>query len=421
MELVTILIWALRISLPIVLFIIFFQHQRPKDKQDPGPQGNAYARSVFLAHRKAPAVRQAAVPAEYDNITLKDSTQAPELFANTRVPRGAPGGRPGGGTRGAPREPRERRDKEGKEGGRRERPDRKEPREAAISGDLSEASPVVAAEPVEDKQHLESLLNYVAFNRQDPLRTFHNEGEAPPPPPAHSKPQKPQASEKAEESETAGGSTTEATKANADAQLVLKGAIEMKRGGVARDIYAKMTDSQVEITSSTFTLMIEACVQSADLKGASDLLMKMETSGHTPETKLLDQVMDLYSAQKGQREKEKEAEEQIEEANLFRLLGMEADAPRAKLKSTAKVFVPSFGVPPPPSGPRPGEKKKSEDPVEKPADDNDNSKNEEENTTTPAATADAVVSALTQDEGGPRTRLTARAKPFNPGMPVMAQ
>jgi len=411
MELVTILIWALRISLPIVLFIIFFQHQRPKDKQDQGPQGSVYTRSVFLAQRKAPAVRQAAVPAAYGNITLKDPSQAPELFANTRVPRGPPGGRKGG--KGEGRERREgggRKDKE-----RPNREARAAAGEATPGGDSSEASPaaVPVPEQVDDKQNLESLLNYVAFNRQEPQRTFHNE-DAPPPPPAQSKPLKPKASD--ESAEMGAEAVAGATKANADAQLVLKGAIEMRRGGVSRDLYAKMTDSEVEISARTFTLMIEACVQTADLKGASDLLMKMETSGHTPETKLLDQVMDLYSAQKGQRDQEKAAQESIEEENLFRLLGMEADAPRAKLKSTAKVFVPSFGVPPPPSGPRPGEKKKSEDPVEKPADD---SSKTEEDSTAAEAKADAVISALTQEEGATRTRLTARAKPFNPGMPVV--
>merc|ERR1740139_1037112 len=108
--------------------------------------------------------------------------------------------------------------------------------------------------------------------------------------------------------------------------------------------------------------MIDSCVLANDLKSASDFLMKMEASGHSPDTKLLDKVMELYSQQKVLREVKNEVTEGVgagaewDEAARTTL--------RTKLSSGAGLFVPSFvpaesfsftppaAQPPPPTGPK---------------------------------------------------------------------
>jgi pentatricopeptide repeat protein len=372
MELATALIWALRIVLPIILFCIYFKLQTPKDddRSYPGPTKNSHPRSRLLSLRKA--VEGEPAPEEVKTITLVTQEDKPELFT-TPARRG---GRPERGDRGDRGDRRERKE-------RKEPRERKEPKErpeeradtegAAPGGDspIAGESPtqaefpsVPAAAPEVEKQHLESLINYVAFNRKEQQRTFALDEGAPPPPPPTKKPA--DAPKEVATPILSSGSAKESNaKANTEAQLVLTGAMKYKKADVAKTMYDQLSVQDVEISEKTFTMMIEVCVSALDLKSASDLLMKMETSGHSPDTRLLDKVMDLYSQQKNKRELEKSSvtvplptPDSTETPSLL------ADAPRTKLSSEANLFTPSFNSfggappppppPPPPPGPKPG-------------------------------------------------------------------
>merc|ERR1712228_306397 len=172
--------------------------------------------------------------------------------------------------------------------------------------------------------------------------------------------------------------------------MVLSGAIKFRRVDVAKHLYDQLAEQQVEIQEQTYALMIESCIQGGDLKSASDFLMKMEASGHSPDTELLDKVMELYSQQKGNKDKSKFKDDLLPfrtplnsdapdfgpldfgTAELDSTLPADLDgaavpagseASRTKLSSHATLFVPtfvpnsSFGMggppPPPPTGPKP--------------------------------------------------------------------
>jgi len=353
------LIWALRIVLPIVLFCIYFKLQSPKDEQHPGPSRCNYARRRILERRQFTLGEEA--PEEMRTLALKDQNSAPALFAAA--------GRQARGPRREER-PRDRRD--------RKEPRRERPREGPDEPERELGGQGQGQGQEEEKMHLESLLNYVAFNRREQQRAFLLDDSAPPPPPKAKKAEPGREPAVAEEVQK---------KANQDAQLVLSGAINYKRADVARDIYEQLVDTKVEISERTFALMIEACVLARDLKSASDFLMKMETSGHCPDSELLDKVMDLYSSTKAQREQDRgatkdERRDASAEAGAARaeLAEEKHDGLRAKLSSDARIFVPQFGIPPPPPQPAPQLREEFSD----------------------------LAQCLQ------RTRLTAAAKPFEP-------
>merc|ERR1719362_744435 len=407
-ELAKALIWTLRIVLPIILFCIYFKLQSPgKDEPSyPGPTKNSYSRGRILA-RRAIALESAEVPAELASLSLKDQTQAPELFAApTRQLRGA--------TR---RE--DRREPRGDRRERREQPRSREFKVPETQGAAEEASAATdtGAPPTEERMHAEALINYVAFNRKEQQRIFlPDEAGRPPPPP---KPR--QLTQTAGVAIAAGAAATNADgvvpedvarKASADAQLVLRGAISFKRADVAKEIYEQLSDTKVAINEQNFILMIEACVLAFDLKSASDFLMKMEVSGFCPDSNILDRVMDLYSQQKAhnQEEKQKVAAEEAkmaqEAANanaptedggvgaaLDELLDSE---PRLKLSSGAPIFVPGLSADAPVFVPSFGGQQPPPPPPAEPME----------------------VAAMQQEESAAmpvqRTRLTAAAKPFQP-------
>lgn len=409
MELATALIWTLRIVLPLILFCIYFKLQSPNDDKPigyPGPTKHAYSRGKLLARRVGvdPSVK----PEALDTLGLRNQEQAPELFADRgTLPR-----------RGSYREERtpkadrrERSERGGERGDRRgdrreRRSDKKE--EAEEEQDAAGKSPTAVTQ---DKLHFESLLNYVAFNKRSQLRTFlPEEGSRPPPPPKIRRPDQNPSLRVEITGEVA-------DEANGEAQMVLRGALHFRSSSVAKDLYDQLSDSNVEIAERTFVLMIEVCVAAMDLKAASDFLMKMETSGFTPESELLDKVMDLYSQQKVRREQEKQAQAAAaNEAAVFSLplepFASEADGkeatvgqvevgvspadekdgakprPKLKLSSDAPIFVPSFS-PTSPTNPATGG--------------------------SPLAAAD---SGNENPDASPttalRTKLAASAKPFEP-------
>lgn len=281
LDLTTLLIWTLRIVLPILFFGIYFRLKAPsKPRPPPGPSGNAYSRAKLLRYRKAVASQ---VPDSMKSIALKDQSQAPHLFGGSgRASRSDRSSRRAPDEQRAPKEKRETKEKK----------EKKEP----------DPTPEALAFS-EERMHLESLLNYVAFTRQEDQRDFlFANAQGGPPRPTPTKERDAEADTK-----QAVISGVAAEKANDEAQMVLKGAMKMKRCDVARSLYEQLTDSQVEVAEGTFKLMIEACCIADDLKGASDFVMKMETAGFLPQTDVLDMVMDLYVKQKEQAEA-KEAE-----------------------------------------------------------------------------------------------------------------
>jgi len=403
-ELATWLIRGLRVVLPIVLFLIYRSWQLPKEEQYPGPTTHVYSRARILVHRPQSLGGDVAeTPPALSSLFLKDQLQAPDLFqAPARQLRGAP-------RRDDRRETRERRN------------ERRETRSRGLDDAVLATEEVEGNQgsavgidksisaAVEERMYAESLLNFVAFNRKEQQRIFLPDmaGMPPPPPP---KP-RPLAQGVAAAISVGSGHTVGngkptmpedvVQKANADAQLVLRGAINLKCANVAKDIYEQLTETQVKISESTFMLMVEVCVLAHDLKSASDFLIKMETTGYCPESHLLDKVMDLYSQQKAEREQEKlkfvEARMKQEVAetksapdgDIAAALDELLDAqPRVKLSSGAPIFVPG----------QPAE---------------------------PAAMAEAATAlptppqendklASSKSPAPTRTRLTTAAKPFEP-------
>merc|ERR1719217_974312 len=159
----------------------------------------------------------------------------------------------------------------------------------AVTGSASSSAvasvPSGAISPEKNLQHLESLMNYMAFNRKN-HRIFHPK-EVPPPP--SSPPPPPNGEKPALEFQS---------KANLDAQMVLRGAIAFGKYDVTHDVVDSLTGAKVTPSFDTFLLMVEAMIASNDLPQASEYLMKMEHEGHSPDAMLLDRVMDLYAEYK---------------------------------------------------------------------------------------------------------------------------
>eukprot|EP00929_Paragymnodinium_shiwhaense_P118987 TRINITY_DN9088_c0_g1_i11.p1 TRINITY_DN9088_c0_g1~~TRINITY_DN9088_c0_g1_i11.p1 ORF type:complete len:260 (+),score=63.47 TRINITY_DN9088_c0_g1_i11:224-1003(+) len=250
MDLATALIWLLRITLPVILFCIYFKLQDGSgDKEaevSTAPTGITISREKMLRHRKA--VLGAPPPEAVGSVKLLGPAQAPELFAA--------GGRGSRRERGAREERGERSRRNEERGDRGEKKERKERRDRGSEDDRerkergagtrrSEEVPPApdsaafapAADPTEEielqpmseaeeKMHLESLLNYVAFNPTEQQRVFLPDEAAPPPPPAKLPPKAgeegPPMVPVVMDSEA-----TEA-KANAEAQMVLNGAIKFR-------------------------------------------------------------------------------------------------------------------------------------------------------------------------------------------------
>mmetsp|Transcript_35758 Transcript_35758/g.77301 ORF Transcript_35758/g.77301 Transcript_35758/m.77301 type:complete len:527 (-) Transcript_35758:328-1908(-) len=355
----TIFTWMVRISLPIIFFWIYFKPLRSKE-EDEGNEGllqnehirqeqreptgpNCYSRRRMLAHRQA--VTDEPAPDSLKTVTMQvRSTQAPRP---ARAPRkeGKPEKRSGSAVEEkAPRRPKPR----------------PAPESTFVAAPTPASAEATEIREAESKMHLACLVNYVAFNYKEPQRHFLMEEGVPPPPPPRAK----QSTESIKVSEEV------ATKTNKEAQMILQGALRFKASSVAKALHQDLSEQQVEISESTFTLMIETAVAAADLKSASDLLMKMETAGGCPDTELLDKVMDLYSQQKSKREQQRQAavasantnEQNLAAEGVFAAQVMAPLIPnedfiRAKLSSKAPAFVPTFSTvptpPPPPAHPAP--------------------------------------------------------------------
>lgn len=343
---VSILVWVLRVVLPCVLFWISFG---PKLRIPWPPPGRRHSRELMLEHRRAVLAASAAQaatnqdgifvagfanqglgmpPPELQGMMVVTEETAPSLFPERRKQDAtdADGSSGGGGkksgvadSREAGGDPAERSgDRSERDGGRDH--DRHRDRERRPSKDGRKKRPAAPPEPepeaeaeadVEAKRgagsaanevrmHLESLVNFVAFNRNEQQRSFlHLEGFVPPPPPTALR--KPTANAVASSSSQAIPlACAAAERANAEARMVLHGALRMakKRPSVARCLYAQLIDLGVDITLTTFELMVELCLQGNDVSAASDFLLRIEHRGMSPNHHLLDRVVEMLFEQK---------------------------------------------------------------------------------------------------------------------------
>lgn len=146
----------------------------------------------------------------------------------------------------------------------------------------------------ESKAQLEQLVNYMAFNRWEQQRTFFSDMDS--------------------------------KKANADAVVILKCAVNMKRKEVIMDLYEQLMDSQVEIAEHTFTHVIKACMEFGLGESAGSVLVQMEAAGHRPSAGLVDRVMELYSQSRSVKR------------TALNPTAQPLEVPRTALNPTAKPF-----------------------------------------------------------------------------------
>lgn len=313
------LIWLVRVILPMVLFWIWCQTQ-PK-----GTGGkHCYLRKELLEARQAPEAEEP--PEQLRTLRLVAEAQVQQILGGPAF-RGGPGG-PGAG----------RRESGGKGGGKRgekatgqrpggpampsgaagcgggEAPGRSlcPPASAGLAAGGATAGTGGpgggagagdrASEQLgeEERMHLESLLNFVAFRYKDrPKRTFLPREQCPPPPP----PRRPHASASSSSAAAGEADAEAAAKANAEAQMVLKGVVNPKVGlrsaEVAKALSEQLAESGVRPSEATFALMVESCANAGDRKAASDCLMQMESSGYCADSELLDKVINLYAETRG--------------------------------------------------------------------------------------------------------------------------
>jgi len=285
-DLTTLLIWTLRIVLPILFFAIYFRLQAPAKNQEKsyaGPNTTVHSRDKLLLLKKA--VDGAEAHESMKNMVMKGEKEAPHLFAGKRSTRVDRPKREVGENGRVPKEGREKREKKPKE----------EP--------TTEVTTVA-----EEKMSLDEVLMYVAVF-----------------------------------SSKITGATEE--KANDEAQLVLRGALGLSRPDVAQDLYDRLMDAGVAISETTFELMIDVCLSSKDLKGASDLLVKMEGAGYTPNSQMLDKVLELYSEkEKDKVEKGEEDAPALDMVNAVTPTAVETTTSdvTAEYPMPATVMVPTF-------------------------------------------------------------------------------
>jgi len=234
------------------------------------------------------------VPEAVANILMVDQDTAPALFAEQ------------------PKEAKPERERPAKE----HRPEKR--KHHAPSTHEGEQGDGVEQAASEEQMHLESLVNFVAFNRREQQRTFLPVAHCiPPPPPRKPKPNANQNKDKEPTQESP--ATTAATgRANAEAQMVLRGAARVPSRGaaIARGLHAQLTDIMIEISATTFELMVDVCIQARDLQCASDFLMRMEASNFAPSNDLLDRVMELYLVHKRNSNSANQSEADVQATSI---------------------------------------------------------------------------------------------------------
>jgi len=290
-------VWLLRVVVAFVLFWISF---RPR-LRIPWPTRRRIIRDVILLHRKAPAVIEAPIPDALATLTLADPSTAPMLFEERRG--GGRGERADRGDRQTERNEKLPRDKE------HSRDAASRARRGAIPEDGPAIDEIIEMQQeqqrqqkkrYEDQMHLESLVNFVAFNRHEQQRVFLPDVHCKPPPPPPKQPLPDATGDLLDGIKSASLNKAAVERANTEAQMVLRGAIRLGSRGsaVVAALHRQLTELPIGILPATYELMVATCVEDEDLQAASDFLMRMESAGLTPSSELLDRVMELYLAHK---------------------------------------------------------------------------------------------------------------------------
>mmetsp|Transcript_58391 Transcript_58391/g.173784 ORF Transcript_58391/g.173784 Transcript_58391/m.173784 type:complete len:369 (-) Transcript_58391:989-2095(-) len=345
-----VVVWILRTVLPCLLFWISFG---PSVQLSWPFKGHRHSRQTLLKHRQVVVESGAEMPCTLATLTLVTEETAPLLFQEQR--------------KAVEKAAEKRNERERERGGGRER-ERDRPginqrsrRKQVGNPPATEPPPPPPPPPLgpseaeeqraatEKRQHLTSLVNFVAFKSREQHRTFlPKEDGAPPPPPP---PKKFAHDAEVETSEHA----------NKEAQEVLRGArgFASKAGIVAQAVYDHLAERSVRIDSNTFELMVESCVEANSLQAASDFLLRMETKGYVPGENLLDSVMELYLRHKhAEKPKAKEPEPEqmpppppppppLPPASLPLPPPTVIAAPTARMKSPPAPLAPPRGVGPP--------------------------------------------------------------------------
>lgn len=291
---VAMVIWTLRVFLPILLFILYYRVSLPSAGRFLWFSGKHRRSREDLLQFRGSSLGEAK-PDSLSNLVLVDQKTAPELF----VKRARAG-------------PAARNSAEGVE------------KKTLVAGKAPGAPSAAEAKAKPDTSRdelmdLESLLNYMAFNRKQ-HRIFHPT-EVPPPP---SSPHPPMS----------GAAPTQdfQQKANLDAQMVLQGALHFKKYHVVHDVFESLAGARVQPVQKTFSLMVESMIEAGDLPRASEFLMKMEQGGCSPDAGLLDKVMELYANHKLKTEISEKLSTEVNEQ----------EAEKVGLSADAIEFIPEF-------------------------------------------------------------------------------
>lgn len=295
-----VLVWILRMVLPCILFWISFGPRLRTFWQHP-----AVPKNLMLIHREIVSAADDGPPEALSNLMMVDAQTAPMLFQEVKRPRersdradrGERGERPERGDRGDRGERGERGDRPSnrRPGADRRRPSSPDPADLELERIQNEAhmEEERRRQAADNQMHLESLVNFVAFSRREQQRVFLPDSFSVPPPP----PKKVEKAPKPSPPQESDGPSAAVQRANAEAQMVLRGALKTTSAcGVvaARALNDQLTELGIEIMPLTFELIVETCIQANQLKFASNFLMKMEEAGQTPTSELLDRVMELY-------------------------------------------------------------------------------------------------------------------------------
>lgn len=278
---VSVIVWVLRIVLPIVLLVVTFG-----PKVDWTRWRFVYSREALLAYRRgllaSGSLGDAVGP--YRLARAVPSKSLPNAFQEST-------------------ENEQRDDIDRREADRRDRGDGRS--ESSLSSRHSkqpkrspDTEPVIP--PLQEqggeeegplstaqRMHTESLVNFVAFNRGESQRCFLlRQGVKPPAPPVQTR--------QPEERVRVTGAA--ALRANHEAQMVLLGVRQAASRGaiVARGLHDQLHNLDIEISDKTYELMVQASVKASDLKTSTMLLTRMENAGKKPSSALFDCVMDLH-------------------------------------------------------------------------------------------------------------------------------
>jgi len=277
-------VWLLRLLLPLLLLWFWYRTQASQESGE-----NVYHRDFLLAVKEVTEEpKEGEVPDAIRRMRLAPDAQVQKVFGPTPA-RGTPGQRlrqPSGNKFASQSSPGPTPKIPEKQA--RLTPEKLVVDDASAFGSLGMGAAAVplasgkAALTGKELAQYEALLNFVAFGYRDkPQRVFLSEGPPPPPP-----------------RRTAAEEPDEA-KANDHAQVVLRGAVnpklDLKCADVATGIAEQLADSGVRPSEVTYSLMVESFVKAGNLRGASSILMRMESAGHSADPELLDGVMELFA------------------------------------------------------------------------------------------------------------------------------